>query len=332
MKQPLISIVIPVYRAEKTLDRCIRSVLAQDFSDYEVILVDDGSPDACPAICDRYAGQYPQIHVIHRENGGVSAARNDGIAAARGVYLTFLDSDDAYHPQHLSTYCEAIQREDVDIVVGGFIRVTAEEETEELPPDQGRAGREIWETVCRLPHVFGYLWNKLFRRELFVKHGLRLREDMCSQEDLDLMLSALAVSETVFCLPCSTYRYYYAPSNRVPPIGDFLRNQLKLLCLGRERTTLSAEAEASVAKRILSLLFSALYGASEKGETEAVAAALRGVEGLVPYLKTLKPEGEHGLVARRFVKGDDRGIARYFTVRNRLRDAWRALRGNTKTR
>jgi glycosyltransferase involved in cell wall biosynthesis len=90
----LFSIIIPVYKVEKYLDECVQSVLSQSFTDYECILVDDGSPDNCPQICDEYAKKYEQIKIIHKENGGLSDARNVGILQASGEYIVFLDSDD----------------------------------------------------------------------------------------------------------------------------------------------------------------------------------------------------------------------------------------------
>ena len=94
MKNPYFSVIIPIYNVEAYLRQCVDSVLAQTFHNIEVILVDDGSPDNCPAICDEYARQDPRIKVIHKENGGLSDARNFGIRAAEGEYLLFLDSDD----------------------------------------------------------------------------------------------------------------------------------------------------------------------------------------------------------------------------------------------
>jgi glycosyltransferase involved in cell wall biosynthesis len=93
---PIISIIIPVYKVEAYLRECLNSVLAQVFIDYECILVDDGSPDGCPAICDEYAEAYPQMKVIHKKNGGLSNARNMGIRAAEGKYIVLLDSDDLF--------------------------------------------------------------------------------------------------------------------------------------------------------------------------------------------------------------------------------------------
>ena len=97
-----LSIVIPVYRVETTLDRCVESVVTQDYDDFEIILVDDGSPDRCPQLCDEWARRDPRISVIHKPNGGLSDARNAGIDVARGDFLTFIDSDDYIAPHTLS--------------------------------------------------------------------------------------------------------------------------------------------------------------------------------------------------------------------------------------
>ena len=94
LNKPLVSVVVPVYNVEPYLHRCVDSILTQTYQNLEVILVDDGSPDNCSIICDEYAKLDPRIHVIHKENGGVSSARNAALDAARGDYVTFVDSDD----------------------------------------------------------------------------------------------------------------------------------------------------------------------------------------------------------------------------------------------
>ena len=98
-----ISVIVPVYKVEKYLKRCVNSILNQDFEDYEIILVDDGSPDGCPAICDEYAKLYAKISVIHKKNGGLSDARNIAVAQSKGEYIVFIDSDDYVDSNHLSS-------------------------------------------------------------------------------------------------------------------------------------------------------------------------------------------------------------------------------------
>lgn len=120
----LISIVIPVYKVEKYLKRCIESVLSQTYKYYELILVDDGSPDDSPKICDEYASSYENITVIHKENMGVSAARNSGIEVAKGKYITFIDSDDFVDEIFLEVLKTTLEINNVSISMCSYIRVT----------------------------------------------------------------------------------------------------------------------------------------------------------------------------------------------------------------
>lgn len=121
---PTISIIVPVYRVEKYIRRCVDSILVQSFRDYELILVDDGTPDSSGAICDEYAARDQRIRVIHKENGGLSSARNAGIDAASGEYLFFMDSDDIIHPDTLRILYECIGKTGAEISVGEFTRFT----------------------------------------------------------------------------------------------------------------------------------------------------------------------------------------------------------------
>ena len=109
---PSISIIVPVYKVEKYLRKCVDSILCQSFSDFELILVDDGSPDNCPAICDEYANIDERIIVIHQENRGLSASRNAGLQIAKGKYICFVDSDDILHPQYCAILIKGIQKND----------------------------------------------------------------------------------------------------------------------------------------------------------------------------------------------------------------------------
>lgn len=113
-----LSIIVPIYGVEQYLRKCVDSLLAQNIpsSEYEIILVDDGSPDACPQICDSYAEAYENIRVVHRENGGLSAARNSGIEVAKGEYVMFVDSDDYIEPNVLGGLIEQVVRDNLDVL------------------------------------------------------------------------------------------------------------------------------------------------------------------------------------------------------------------------
>ncbi len=111
-----LSIIVPIYGVAKYLSKCVDSLLAQDISDYEIILVDDGSPDECPEICDQYAGRYSNIKVIHQENAGLSAARNAGLAIAQGEYIMYVDSDDYIQHNVLGELIAQIEEDQLDVL------------------------------------------------------------------------------------------------------------------------------------------------------------------------------------------------------------------------
>lgn len=119
---PQISVIVPVYKVEKYIDRCVQSILGQTYADFELILVDDGSPDNSPAMCDAWAGQDSRIRVIHKENGGLSSARNAGMEIAVGEYFHFVDSDDVIHPDCLQILMTCIRRTGAEVAMGRFAR------------------------------------------------------------------------------------------------------------------------------------------------------------------------------------------------------------------
>ena len=120
---PFFSIVLPIYNVEKYLNRCINSILKQDFDDYEIILVDDGSKDSCGQLCDEWSVMNKKIRTIHKENAGLGYARNTGLSAAQGKYILFLDSDDYIRPGMFSKVHNAVCENDVDAVFFGFERI-----------------------------------------------------------------------------------------------------------------------------------------------------------------------------------------------------------------
>ena len=169
---PSISVIVPVYKVEQFLHRCVSSILAQSFTDYELILVDDGSPDACGSLCDAYAAQYGHIHVIHQKNGGLSAARNSGIdwafANSESQWLAFIDSDDWVHPEYLEYLYRAAKETDSKISVCGFYRTGGETgervnlfSCEALSADDYYCNEELHEGLTATA------WNKLYHKSLF---------------------------------------------------------------------------------------------------------------------------------------------------------------------
>ena len=165
----LVSIVVPVYKVEKYLQRCVDSILGQTLTDFKLILVDDGSPDTCGETCDEYAANDSRIHVIHRLNGGLSAARNTGIDwvfdQQESEWITFIDSDDWVHPKYLEALYNAAIEKSVDIVIGGY------EMTDGINPEiSGELLPQIYKTEEY--YVYNIInatvaWGKLYRLECF---------------------------------------------------------------------------------------------------------------------------------------------------------------------
>lgn len=166
-----LSIVIPVYRTQDTLARCIGSILLQSFTDYEIILVDDGSPDNCPFMCDDYARKDKRVKVIHKANGGLSDARNAGIEIAQGEYVTFMDSDDAMQEDTLLPLMnELYHHADIDVLeypVWERLGHPTREHLLTFSPHTYNNPLDYWLEERGFCHT--YAWNKIFRRELFDK-------------------------------------------------------------------------------------------------------------------------------------------------------------------
>lgn len=198
----LISIIVPVYKVEPYLRECIDSILAQTYRDFELILVDDGSPDRCGAICDEYAAQDSRIRVVHQENGGLSAARNTGLEIAAGDYITFVDSDDVVHPEYLSFLFEILCKTGADISICRFLRYSGETpaaEPCEIAISAVMTGREsCYALYGDEAVVYTTAWGKLYRRKLFegVRYPVgRIHEDEATTYKLLYQANKVAVLE-----------------------------------------------------------------------------------------------------------------------------------------
>lgn len=167
----LISVIVPVYNVEAYLPRCIDSILAQTYENLEVILVDDGTKDSSDKICDEYAGKDARIRVIHKQNGGLSSARNAGIDVAKGEYLAFVDSDDWIEPDAVENLYRVAKKYDVKLVCAG--RYDVDDATGEKTPGLCHSKEEVVsgeETVRRIliwENMDSASWDKLYHRSLF---------------------------------------------------------------------------------------------------------------------------------------------------------------------
>lgn len=178
MSNEKVSVIVPIYKVEKYLDRCVQSILNQTYRNLEIILVDDGSPDNCPQMCDAYAKQDSRIKVIHKENGGLSDARNYGLDIAQGHYISFVDADDYIHPQMYEIMLGIAVDQQADIVISDWQRVNEGEEPKVESVNKNRCntrildGKKIQYLYFDQPDsriTYTVAWNKLYAKEIFAK-------------------------------------------------------------------------------------------------------------------------------------------------------------------
>lgn len=170
----LVSVVVPIYKVEAYLKRCVDSIVAQTYQNLEIILVDDGSPDGCPQMCDDFAKSDSRIKVIHKKNGGLADARNAGLDIASGQYVTFIDSDDFIHTDYIEVLLDSMESKEADIAVAGFCKFTSENVVvKAINEGAGKniSLKDVILSYCSLNSTesatFISCCNKLYRRELF---------------------------------------------------------------------------------------------------------------------------------------------------------------------
>ena len=173
--KPLLTVVIPVYNVEKYLKRCIESILIQEWKNYDILLVDDGSTDNSPQICDGYAKAYDFISVIHKKNGGLSAARNTGISHAEGEYVYFPDSDDWIEPDTFIALAEVVESQKFDII--SFNREFVKGEEDAIVSDslvtQVFEGKDAFVQMLRHSYITGFANDKIYRKSLFTDNDIQ---------------------------------------------------------------------------------------------------------------------------------------------------------------
>lgn len=195
---PAISVIIPIYNSELWLDACIGSILAQTFNDFELILIDDGSSDSSAEICNRYGRTDGRIRVIHKTNGGTSAARAEGVRASQGEFVFFADSDDSLEPECLENLYEILSsRNDIDIAICN------------LPHNQtGYLDNESYREKCISGTIYPAPWGKLYRRNLFNEKTFDIPREIVVGEDMLMNIRcAFNTDKGVYLLDKHLYNY-----------------------------------------------------------------------------------------------------------------------------
>lgn len=207
----MISIIVPIYKVEEYLPRCLDSIINQTYKDLEIILVDDGSPDKCGDICDKYAEMDNRIKVIHKKNGGLSSARNTGLEIASGDYIAFVDSDDWIEPNAYELLLDAIESMDVDIAIIGYRQTDGVLNQGDIQIGQNRLLNKdnLWDEI--LTKLNNASWNKLYKAKLL--GDTRYPVDLIHGEDLIFNLEYINRCDRGVINDTVVYNYFIRPDS-----------------------------------------------------------------------------------------------------------------------
>ena len=228
---PTVSIIVPVYNAEATISRCIESIINQEYRDFELLLIDDGSTDSSGTICDRYAAEDSRIRLIHKENTGVSETLNMALDLACGTYLQFLDSDDWITPNATRLFVEEAERYHCDMVISDFYRVVGKRVAHkgDIDDDCVLTQEEFSAHMLQNPADFyyGVLWNKLYRRDIVEKYHLRMNPEISWCEDFMFNLEYIRHAEVFYALQVPVY-YYVKTKGSLASQGMSISKTIKM--------------------------------------------------------------------------------------------------------
>lgn len=224
--KPLISVIVPIYNLYLYLPRFMESFLTQTVNNYEIILVDDGSSDGSEILCDQYENSNPNsIFCIHKENGGLSSARNAGIDAARGEYVIFPDPDDWVEPEYLESLLNLQMNYNVDLVcIGHFV----DYDDRRIEANIGQTlqimtGYEAQKSLIIPPCINGFAWNKLYHLDIIRKYNLRFLDDVGTTEDLDFAFRYLNYCKKIVFSPEDRLYHYFQRRGAATHSGFLLK-------------------------------------------------------------------------------------------------------------
>lgn len=216
----MVSVIVPVYKVEDYLKRCVDSVLNQSYENLEIILVDDGSPDNCGEICDEYARQDNRVKVIHKENGGLSSARNVGIKIATGEYISFIDSDDWVDKDFIQKLRNALIQEKSDMSACLFCRTKGNEgQRAKFDKKIEIITNKKYYNVLSENTYAGYATNKLFKREIIINNNLLFDEKIFNGEDFPFTLEYTKYVNKVSFIKQDLYYYFFRETSIMQTIS-----------------------------------------------------------------------------------------------------------------
>ena len=201
-----ISVIVPVYKVEAYLHRCVDSILAQTFKDFELILVDDGSPDNCGSICDEYAQKDRRVVVIHQTNNGVSSARNSGLERVNGKYVMFCDADDWVAPTWCEAHYQAIEAHPRSWIVSGIVSERNNQEIGYNVFDTPELKKEDYFLIYK-HYLSPYCFNKIYRSDYIRDKRIFFDPSISNGEDIKFNLEYLQLVDSIVTIPAAMYHY-----------------------------------------------------------------------------------------------------------------------------
>ena len=271
-----VSVIVPIYNVAPWLHRCLDSILAQTYTEFQLILVDDGSTDSCGAICDEYAAKDSRITVIHKENGGLSSARNAGLEIADGKFISFIDSDDWIHPQFLELMLRCQQAGNYDLVICNHKRTAGSESDSSYIWDQIAPQELNLEGIYRQHRTKSYVWNKLYRRELIGNHRFiqkKIAEDAAFN---GIVLGHSPQLHACF-VPAVLYYYFYRENSLVTQLDASHRLALAEIFLSYANAETNPRVQRIYARELLKTAMAARYRYRICGFDRTNAALCRGL-------------------------------------------------------
>ena len=206
----MVSIIVPIYNIEGYIRECIDSILAQTYPDFELILVDDGSPDNCGRICDEYAEKDVRIKVIHKENGGLTSARNAGLSVAKGDWIMHVDGDDWIEPDMIESLIEVAKAAEADLVFGDFIKYGANAGNKQLP---SWSSDKIDSLSRYIAYSMTTIWGSIAKRSLYTEHSLKSPDGVSYCEDFHLIVRLCHFANKIVNVHRPFYHYRYRPTS-----------------------------------------------------------------------------------------------------------------------
>lgn len=268
MKNPLISVIVPIYMIDRYIGLCIESIINQTYQNLEIILVDDGGKDKCSEICELYASKDNRIKVIHKTNGGLVSARKAGLQQSKGEYISYVDGDDWIGPEFIESLYTAARIADADMVCAGFTRDLFSKSAvfmNSFPSRiyEGENLKKLWESMISYGSYYRagictYVWNKLFRRDIVWDVQMSVDNRISIGEDGAVTYPALLKCKKIVVVDNASYHYRQRENSMLKQCAGYSTESQKLLYLYKYlmRWSQSTDVELNIASQITDYILS----------------------------------------------------------------------------